>query len=225
MINLSEKELLKSHFDCLFIYEKERMVCVNEPWGSTAKAPLLIVGRTNQGEIVYRFGQRSGADFVAKAEQMLSHNIFNYSMYAKALNAKGGSQEFCYYFPSLAKPNTDNTDCRLLTAEDSAYLKAAFQEGEEEIETAQPYVGYFDSGEIVSICRSVRIGRSHEAGIETLPSYRRQGYAQAVLNCWTYHVQQQGNIPLYSAETDNEASLCLAQKAGYILYAETFEIW
>ena len=51
MLTFSQKELLEMYMDCLFTYEKELMVYVNEPWGSTALAPRLLVGRTIDGEM------------------------------------------------------------------------------------------------------------------------------------------------------------------------------
>ncbi len=80
-------------------------------------------------------------------------------------------------------------------------IVATFQECVEEIDTAQPYAGCFCDGRIVSICRSVRKERGHEAGIETLPAYRRRGYGQAVLKRWTAAVRQQGFVPPYTALT------------------------
>lgn len=219
---LSENELLKIRMDCLFTYEKDRMVYVNEPWGCTAAAPLLIVGRTNQGEITYRLGQNAGDDFIEKAEKLLSGNIWDISLYMKELDARGCSRDLCFYYPSDTVPKAD---CRLLTEADANVLADCFGEGKEEIAAAQPYAGCFSGGKIVSICRSVRKGIGHEAGIETLDGYRRRGYAQAALNVWTSAVLRQGFIPLYSTEPENRASINLAQKAGYVLYAEAIEIW
>ncbi|KAK8875636.1 hypothetical protein M9Y10_005808 [Tritrichomonas musculus] len=168
--------------DCLFTYEGNRMLLVNEPWGSTASAPLLLAGRTVQGEILYRFGKHVDDNFIEKAESLLS--------------------------PA-----------------DSNLLRSSFGECLEELATAQPYVGYFSDDQIVSICRSVRKGRGHEAGIETLPKYRRRGFGESVLKEWISEVQKKGIVPLYSASKDNVASLNLATKVGFHKYADAIEIW
>lgn len=219
MIELSQKKLLKVHMDCLFTYQNERMVYVNEPWGCTTPAPLLMVGHTTEDDILYRFGQAANMDFIRKAESLLSNGIWDISAYQRKLGINNGSQELCFYSMSTT---VDNTNCRLLTNEDAELLETMFKGCAEELATAQPYVGYFCDGKIVSICRSVRKGYGHEAGIETLPEYRRRGYAEAVLKCWTTAVRQQGYIPLYSADVTNIASLQLARKSQYVLYASVF---
>lgn len=220
MQSLSEKELLTLQLDCLFTYEGDRMVRVNEPWGNSEPAPLLAVGQTTQGEILYRFGKYAPQAVIQKTRDLL--NPLQFSTLAAELHAKRFCQESCFYFPAFATPTGD---CRLLSADDKQILAATFKDCVEEIETAQPYVGFFCDGKIVSICRSVRKGNAHEAGIETLPSYRRRGYAQLVLNDWTAAVQKQGLVPLYSALSENTASIRLARKAGYVLYAHLFQVW
>ena len=45
-----------------------------------------------------------------------------------------------------------------------------------------------------------RQGQGHEAGIATLPAYRRQGCALEALRSWTAAVLEQGIIPLYSTD-------------------------
>lgn len=219
-----EEELLKIRLDCLFTYENDRMVYVNEPWGCTAKAPLLLAGRTVGGAMEYRFGQRAGEDFIEKAKKLLERNIWDISLYMKETGVRDSSRDICFYYPSAA-PSDEGDSCRLLTEKDADLLSACFGEGAEEIAAAQPYAGYFCGGKIVSICRSVRKGRGHEAGIETLSEYRRRGCAMSALNVWTSAVLRQGFIPLYSTEPENTASIKLAQKAGYVRYAESFEIW
>ena len=219
MIELTPKKLLKLHMDCMFTYQKNRMVYVNEPWGCTASAPLLMVGHTTEGDILYRFGQHANTDFIKKAESLLFSGIRDSSTYQEELGIPIGSQELCFYTASAAG---STTNCRLLSSKDAELLETTFKGYAAEISAAQPYVGYFCDGKIVSVCRSVRKARGHEAGIETLPGYCRRGYAQAVLKYWTTAVQQQGFVPLYSADIANTASLQLAQKSQCAMYASAF---
>lgn len=221
MAEFSPKTLLKMHMDCLFTYQNDRMAYVNEPWGSTAPAPLLMVGHTTGGDILYRFGRQADTALIKRAESLLSCGIWEISAFQKEIGILSGSQERCFYSRAAAAVRTD---CRLLTGEDAELLETTFKGYGEELACAQPYVGYFCDGRIVSICRSVRKGRGHEAGIETLPGYRRRGCAQAVLECWTALVRQQGFVPLYSADIANTASLQLAQKSRYALYASAFSL-
>lgn len=219
MIKLTPKELLTLHMDCMFTYEKSRMVYVNEPWGCTTPAPLLMLGHTVEDDILCRFGKYANASLIKKVESLVYSGVWDISIYQKELGIQNSSQELCFYTKSTG---VDCTNCRLLTGEDEKLLETTFKGYAEEISTAQPYVGYFCDGKIVSICRSVRKEHGHEAGIETLPEYRRRGYAQAVLKYWTMAVLQQGFIPLYSADVANTASLQLARKSQYILYASAF---
>lgn len=224
-MGLSAKELLKHHMDCLYTYANGRMVLVNEPWGSTQSAPRLMVGRTVQGELFWRLGQRADSVFTEQAEKLLSQGIFEASAYETQLRAQCVEQWSCFYYPHSEVPPFDS---RLLSAADAALLSQSFSAGfedcREELRTAQPFAVSFCNGKIVSICRSVRKGLGHEAGIKTLAPFRRQGYAGSALRCWTAAMLGQGNIPLYSASIDNRASIQPAQKNGYVLYAITFSL-
>ena len=124
MVKLSNTELLKMHMDCMFTYQNNRMVYVNEPWGSTVPAPLLVVGRTTEGEIVHRFGLRASTGFIREAEALLSRDIWDMSIYRKELGIDSVSRELCFCVSSSA---ADNTGCRLLTSEDAPLLEAALQ--------------------------------------------------------------------------------------------------
>ncbi len=223
MTKYSEKELLEMHLDCLFTYEGERMVTVNEPWGCSAPAPLLITGRTVTGEVSYRFGQRATSEFIRETQRLLAGGIWDFAQYQKHLGIQIGSQEICFAASSLS-PLEKKHHCRILTVKDESLLQQSFREGKEEIVTAQPYVGCFCDGKIVAICRSVRKGKAHEAGIETMKDYQRRGFGLAALDCWTSAVMQQGHVALYSAAQQNAASQAMAQKGGYVPYAEAFSI-
>lgn len=74
------------------------------------------------------------------------------------------------------------------------------------------------------MCRSVRIDKAHEAGIETLPQYRGRGYALSVLAAWAEAVRETGGLPLYSTFRSNIASQEVARKAGLEKFAEGFHI-
>lgn len=222
MKNLSECELLKLHMDCMFTYEEERMVSVNEPWGASTPAPLLFAGRTIGGEISWRFGREADDAFMEKAQALLTEGVWDLSVYRTKLQADGFSEEACFFFPHSVSSFPGS---RLLNPPDLELLAQSFPECAEELDTALPYAACFLEGKIVSICRSVRRGLGQEAGIETLPACRRNGYALSALHCWTHTLQEEGLVPLYSAELSNQASLQLAGKAGFVPYAQGFQIW
>lgn len=223
MEKLTEEELLQIRMDCLFTYEGGKMSKINEPWGSTANAPLLHAGRTNQGQILYRFSQMADTIFIHTAETLIQKGIWDITTYLKELKCSHFNKEICFYYPT--KIDFSTPSCCLINTIDSELLSSTFKDEIDELESAQLFFGYLLNGQIVSICRSVRIGRGHEAGIETNPSFQRRGFASSVLKCWISAVQKQKSIPLYSANTDNVASLNLAKKVGFVKYAESIEIW
>ena len=69
------------------------------------------------------------------------------------------------------------------------------------------------------------MGQGHEAGIATLPAYRRQGWALEALRSWAASGLERGIVPLYSTGLHHAASRGLASKGGFVAYAQTLEIW
>lgn len=157
-------------------------------------------------------GLRADSAFVEKVQALLSRDAEDIAGYRREFRANRCTQEACFHYPGPEGP--EEGEARVLTAEDGPLLVLTFEEDVEELPTATPFVGRVWEGQVVSIGRSVRRGRGHEAGIETLPEYRRQGHALAALRGWTGEVLQQGAVPLYSAARENAASLALAEQAG-----------
>ena len=218
----TEAELLRIRMDCLFTCEAGRMLYVNEPWRQTVPAPLLHVGRTLGGEICYRFGQQVSPSAMSGAQAMLESGVWDADAYGKVLGGSRSKREICFWYPGKQVPAAD---CHALVSEEAPLLSATFPGYEEELPFASPYMACFRNGQIVSICRSVRMGQGHEAGIATLPAYRRQGCALEALRSWTAAVLEQGIIPLYSTDLHHAASRGLASKGGFVPYAQTLEIW
>jgi predicted GNAT family acetyltransferase len=54
-----------------------------------------------------------------------------------------------------------------------------------------------------------------DIGIETLPEYRRHGYAEQCVQFMVAHHLQRGKHPVWGAEESNLASLNLAAKLGF----------
>lgn len=74
-------------------------------------------------------------------------------------------------------------------------------------------------GAAVSICFSARIGAAVcEAGVETVPAFRRHGYAATVTAAWVSAILHSGRIPVYSTSWGNVASQGVAQHLGLILF-------
>ena len=82
-----------------------------------------------------------------------------------------------------------------------------------------------ENGHAVSVCASVRIAKAaHEAGVESLPAYRRKGHAVDAVAGWANEVRKTGAIPLYSTSWDNAASRGLAAKLGLSMFGVDFHV-
>ncbi len=76
-------------------------------------------------------------------------------------------------------------------------------------------------GQIVSSCESSRENAvAAEAWVQTLPTFRRRGYARQVTAAWAHDLQRQGKIPFYSHVRSNLASEAVARSLGLIQYIE-----
>ena len=59
-------------------------------------------------------------------------------------------------------------------------------------------------------------GRWAEIGVETNAGYRRQGYGRSVVAALSEHLLQQGKTPIYVVSAENQASIQLAESAGFV---------
>jgi GNAT superfamily N-acetyltransferase len=81
------------------------------------------------------------------------------------------------------------------------------------------------AGAAVAVCHTARItGGAAEAGVETLPAYRGQGHAGAVVVAWAAEVRQSGRVPLYSTWWKNHASQAVARKLDMVFYGEDWSL-
>ena len=77
----------------------------------------------------------------------------------------------------------------------------------------------------VAICASVRISNAaHEAGVATLASFQKQGFASSVVSSWACAVREKGALPLYSTSNENIASQSVAARLGLSEYGADFHI-
>ena len=77
----------------------------------------------------------------------------------------------------------------------------------------------------VAVCASVRItDAAHEAGVETVPAYRRCGYATRVVRAWADAVSSMGAKPLYSTSWANLASQTVAKRLGLVFVGNDYQI-
>jgi predicted GNAT family acetyltransferase len=75
--------------------------------------------------------------------------------------------------------------------------------------------------QIVASCESAREDdAAAEAWVQTLPEFRRRGYARQVTAAWAHDLMGQGKIPFYSHNIDNLASQGVARSLGLIPFID-----
>lgn len=84
--------------------------------------------------------------------------------------------------------------------------------------------GYFLDGQLVSCSDAPGMphlaDRVQEIGINTLPAHRGRGYAADVCIAAAREIISQSKCPIWSANIDNLASQKLAERVGFIPFAE-----
>ena len=104
-------------------------------------------------------------------------------------------------------------------------LRGQLEEWLPDVEHCQPLMAVIVDGSAVSVCASVRISAAiHCAGVETLPEYRRRGYAVSAVAGWARAVRALGAMPFYSTSWDNVASQAVAARLGASLAGVDFHV-
>ena len=62
--------------------------------------------------------------------------------------------------------------------------------------------------------------RAAELAVETLPEFRRRGYARQAAAAWAAHQLAMGRVAFYSHHRDNLASLALAKSLGVVWFMD-----
>ena len=77
------------------------------------------------------------------------------------------------------------------------------------------------AGQIIASCESVRENdTAAEAWVQTLPLFRRRGYARQVTAAWAHDLLRLGKIPFYSHSVDNLASQGVARSLELIPFID-----
>lgn len=227
------------HLETLFTHDTRlRLQFVNEPWANKTNyesAPRFVLGRTREGNI-WRFRSDLPMTLIDQLENLCHNEPITADLnqpptylntYIQLLEAHQPIQRV-WHGPAyqITSPQAiSSKTCVHITTNNTHILGTGFEKMQAELETAQPFFAIVQQGHAVSICRSVRISsQAHEAGIETLNTYQRQGYATAALAKWANAVRKMGYFPLYSTSWENKLSQKLAQKSGAVRYGDDFHI-
>lgn len=231
---LTNLELMNIHARVLFTHETEsRILSVNEPDTALTPAPRLFLGRTCEGNI-WRFRADLPDKLCEELDALcadeppvnaeLNEPPRHLETFVRLLEnnapVQNVSNNLAYQFIEYEMPSK-----RLLavTEDNAEILHGGFEKLIEELPTWQPFVALVENNRAVSVCRSVRItSEAHEAGVETLPEFRGNGYAKDVVFEWARLVRNFGAIPLYSTSWENQASQAVARKLRLKCYGVSF---
>jgi GNAT acetyltransferase len=237
---LTDLELMNIHASALFTHDTEsRLLFVNEPGGALVPAPRLFLGRTQAGN-AWRFHADLPRELCEELDMLCADeppvNVgFNepprhLETFVRLLESHAPVQEVssgpAYQFTGYG-PSSKSL-LAAVTENNAELLQGGFEELVAELPTWQPFVALVKNDRAVSVCRSVRITpEAHEAGVETLPEFRRKGYAKDVKDVvaeWARLVGAAGAVPLYSTSWENNASQAVARKLHLQCYGADFSI-
>lgn len=118
-----------------------------------------------------------------------------------------------------------DTDVVEIDSSNRELLAAYMDHWLEDVQHSHPFVALVDGGHAVAVCASARITPdAHEAGVETVPSHRRRGYAARVVAAWAKAVSLDNAEPLYSTSWENYASQAVARALDLQLVGTDFHI-
>lgn len=224
------------HVRALFTHDAEsRILFVNEPGGAASPAPRMFLGRTRDGN-VWRFRSdiperlREELDGLCSDEPVSAEfdkPPRHVETYVRLLERHAPVREVgrgpAYHFPQDITPPSRHL--LAITKKNAEALQGGFKELVAELPAWQPFVAVVEDNRALSVCRSVRItSEAHEAGVETLPDFRGQGYAKDVTAEWARRVLAAGALPLYSTSWENKASQAVARKLRLECYGADLQV-
>lgn len=230
---LSAHELMELHAEALFTQDRNgKLLKVNEPWPCEEHAPRFFMGRTFEGTTICRFRHDVPETIITQMEDLCADEPLvrdarskpkHFDVYRRLLEGDRFTMGPCYFIPADLEPSAEVVS--ITREKNTQYLHGGFEWLLSELEYAQPCIALVSEGQAVSVCRSVRItSKAHEAGLETLESYRGRGFAAAVVAGWARAVRDLEAIPLYSTSHDNLASQNVAGKLALSCYGVNFTI-
>jgi hypothetical protein len=227
-------ELMEMQARALFTYDKNNFICeINDMYH--APAPRFFMGRTLEGDVLrFRYDLPEGIIKRLKAlianEPMHDKVSIDSALLKKIKEILQEHQEIQKIQEgpafSLLRPTSLPSGVVKITEDNVYLLKNSFDYMLTELPNWEPCFVKFVEGNAASICFSSRIAEaSHEAGVETLPRFRGNGYATEAVAVWASAIYKMNRIPTYSTSWENTASQSVARKLNCDLYGVDFSIY
>jgi hypothetical protein len=214
---------MQQRVEALFTHDgRSRIVAINQWDGGIA--PRFYLGRTAEGNL-WRFRNdvpdslaeelRNLAErepVAAAVPRMPALNRAYIALLSSHVTIDQVWAGPAYWFSRFVTPSVAPIEITEINAD---LLNGGFEDWLPDVPHRRPFMAVVEDGQAVSVCGSVRItGAAHEAGVETLPAYRRKGHAFNVVAGWASAVRTNGAIPFYSTAWDNIGSQALAKRLG-----------
>ena len=228
-------DLLDLHIAALFTQDEHgRLVATNEPEPDQVIAPRLYLGRSDSG-CVLRFRRGMKQSTCAALRDLAAPELMSKGFNSEPVNraaieeilAAEQAIERVYFGPTFRFPDSlvSAPEVTKISSSNTQLLVPGFTWLADQLAARNPVVAMVVGGTAVSVCYSARVGPdASEAGVETLPEYRRRGCASAVAVAWAAAVRLESRIPLYSTWWENRASRRLVCRLGLIQYGTDFHI-
>ena len=221
----SDLDLMRIRAAADFIHdERGRMVFVNDP--DRNPPPRLLIARSKTGDFI-RFGAGVSASLATHLTAILAR-IEPRDDFALPLDVLADIREMMGVVSPFASESggpayrfldsiSARNDAVELTAGNLEVAREHYPWLCDELPAWAPCFAMLRNETAVSVCFSSRIGvDANEAGLDTVPAFRRQGLGVAVTAAWASAVTRSGRLPLYSTSRQNLASQAVARRLGLI---------
>jgi len=216
--------LMLQNVEARFVHDDNgRIVSINRWYGGVA--PQFFLGRTNMGNI-WRFRHDIPLELELELTRYCTEEPFTtdseiepihrekyeklFAKHSGTISVREGISYICgndFYLPNSTTVNIDETTAHLLEGYMNDWLP--------DVAHTHPFIAIVKDGQAVCVCGSARISDdAHHAGVETVPEYRRKGYAAQAVSAWASAVRDLGANPLYAHSLDNIASQNVARRLG-----------
>lgn len=230
-----DDQLLAIQIETLFrVSAGGRLLATNDP--TPGPAPRVFLGRTTTG-VVVRYRRDLPDDVIDALDRLVAVEPVATSLtgdppmsWLAIRDTPRAHGEItaewhgpAHRFPDILDTSGAGTDVAIIAVkpDDAALLNGAVAPPPTELGVIQPCIAAVAQGTAVAVCYAARRSAlAAEAGVATLPAFRRRGLGSTVVSAWARAVQEMGLLPLYSTSWHNAASLGLAKRLQLIPYAE-----